>query len=62
METGHAQHNEEILSLANSLRWDLGVDLHDAVIESVYEDASHIARKVVQVDEEGASYRFELKL
>lgn len=62
MNTEQTSNQEEILSLANSLRWDLGVDLHDSVIESVYEDASKIARKVVQVDEEGASYRFELKL
>ncbi len=40
-------HNEEIISLANALRWDLGMDFHDKVIESTYADATDIAGKVV---------------
>ena len=48
--------------MANSLRWDLGVDLHDTIIESIYEDASKIAGKVVRVEGDGSSYRFERNL
>ncbi len=62
MEKEPVQPNDAILSMANSLRWDLGVDLHDTIIESIYEDASKIAGKVVRVEGDGSSYRFERNL
>jgi ferrous iron transport protein B len=62
MEKEPVQPNDAILSMANSLRWDLGVDLHDTIIESSYEDASKIAGKVVRVEGDGSSYRFERNL
>ena len=62
MEQQQNNNSENILSLANTLRWDLGVDLHDAVIESIYEDASRIARKTVQSTGEKATYNFERKI
>ncbi len=54
--------SEAILSLANNLRWDLGVDLHDAVIESIYEDASRIARKAVHKEGDPSTYAFERRI
>lgn len=62
MEKEQTTQNDPILSMANSLRWDLGVDLHDSVIESIYEDAAKIAGKVVRVQGDGSSYRFERNL
>jgi ferrous iron transport protein B len=62
MEKEPVQANDAILSMANSLRWDLGVDLHDTIIESIYEDASKIAGKVIRVEGDGSSYRFEYNL
>lgn len=62
MEKQQHTKGEAILSLANSLRWDLGVDLHDAVIESIYEDASTIAKKSVSTPEESAAYSFERRI
>ncbi|MBZ5856334.1 nucleoside recognition domain-containing protein [Flavihumibacter profundi] len=50
------KEEEAILSLANKLRWDLGVDLHDIVIESIYEDATRIARKTVEIKGEQRGY------
>jgi ferrous iron transport protein B len=47
METSPQNNNEAILSLANTLRWDLGMDFHDTVVESIYADASRIAKKTV---------------
>lgn len=47
MENPNKPSHDALLSLANNLRWDLGVNLHDAVIESIYEDASRIARNAV---------------
>ena len=32
------QPNEAILAEANSLRWELGENLHDSVIESIYQE------------------------
>lgn len=53
---------EDILSAANTARWDLGIDLHDTVIESIYTDASRIARKTVSQKGEKAAYSTDLKI
>ncbi len=53
---------EEILSLTNEARWELGVNLHDKVIESIYEDASKIARKTVTQKGEKQSFNPDLKI
>lgn len=62
MEQQHNKNSENILSLANNLRWELGVNLHDAVIESIYEDASRIARKAVLSKGDKAAYSLERKI
>ncbi|PKL81492.1 MAG: iron transporter FeoB, partial [Ignavibacteriae bacterium HGW-Ignavibacteriae-3] len=38
---------EDILLTANKLRWEVGENFHDSILESIYEDASGIAKKVV---------------
>lgn len=53
---------EDILSAANAVRWDLGMDFHDTIIESIYEDASRIARKTVKQKGEKEAYSFDLKI
>ncbi len=62
MENTSVQEREKILSMANSARWDLGVDFHDKVIESIYEDASRIARKTVTFKDEKKAYSLDLKI
>jgi ferrous iron transport protein B len=59
-----SQHNnkEEILSLANNLRWDLGTNFHDTVIESIYENASSIAKKTVTITGEQEAYSIDAKI
>ncbi len=52
----------EIVSLANSARWELGTDFHDSIIESIYENASRIARKTVKQLGEKEAYSFDLKI
>ena len=43
---------DEILSSANALRWEVGANLHDSVMEAIYTDAAQIAdRAVVRSDE-----------
>jgi ferrous iron transport protein B len=57
-----ASKAEEILSAANAVRWDLGVDYHDVIIESIYEDASRIAKKTVKQMGDKEAYSFDLKI
>ena len=46
MEKGsQSAQAEDLLSAANKARWELGMNFHDTVIESIYEDASRIARR-----------------
>lgn len=53
---------EEIINAANSARWDLGPDFHDTIIESIYEDASRIAKKAVKQTGGKEAYSFDLKV
>lgn len=53
---------EEIISAVNSARWDLGTDFHDSIIESIYDDASRIAKKTVKQLGEKEAYSFDLKI
>src|SRR5262245_56330011 len=39
--------SEEILALANSLRWEVGENVHDDLVEAIYQDAARISDKVV---------------
>ncbi len=54
--------SEEIISEANSVRWDLGTDFHDSIIESIYEDASLIAKKTVKQIGTKEAYSFDIKI
>lgn len=57
------QHKrDEILEAANAARWELGLDFHDTVIESIYSDAAQIARKVVTLKGEKEAYAVDLKI
>lgn len=53
---------EAIINAANAARWDLGINFHDDIIESIYEDASRIARKTVKQHGEKEAYSFDLKV
>ena len=54
--TGTDISRDQILQHANNLRWELGENLHDSVMESIYQDAANISQKVVQ--KSGAKPRF----
>ncbi|MCH8126105.1 ferrous iron transporter B [candidate division KSB1 bacterium] len=56
------QPNEAILAEANSLRWELGENLHDSVIESIYQDAAKIADQVVTKTGEKLKFNWERTL
>lgn len=62
MENKSSVTSNEILSLANSLRWELGTNTHDAVTESIYADATKIANKTVRIPGEKEVYNWDLKI
>jgi len=49
---------ENILVSANNLRWEIGEDFHDSLMESIYTDASKIAGRAVT--KTGEKPRFDL--
>jgi ferrous iron transport protein B len=52
----------EILDSANSLRWELGENLHDALLESIYQDAAKISEKVVTKADEKPRFDWDRSL
>lgn len=55
------KEREEILSAANTERWNLGLNFHDAVIETIYSEASAVARKTVSISG-SRPYSLDLKI
>lgn len=53
---------EDILSAASSARWELGTEFHDTIIESIYADASRIAKKTVKQLGDKEAYSFDMKI
>lgn len=50
---------EYILKQADDLRWEIGENFHDHIIESLYKDAGQIASKVVKHEGEDKKYKFD---
>ncbi len=62
MEDQSIQQREDIIAAANKARWDLGMNFHDTIIESIYADASKIARKTVKQKGEKEAYSLDIKI
>lgn len=56
------RNNDDILEMANSLRWEIGDDYHDSLMESIYQDASRIVKRVVIKVGEKPSFSWDLIL
>jgi len=56
------KEREEILSVANAERWDLGLNFHDTVIETIYSEASAVAQKTVSLSGNKPPYSLDLKI
>lgn len=56
------KQREALLSKVNTIRWKLGMDFHDSVIEGIYNDAAEIAGKVVTTDENKPAYSLDIKI
>jgi ferrous iron transport protein B len=55
MSKTNGHNNEAILSLANNLRWEIGENFHDKLMESIYANATTIAQKIFWLTIEGAN-------
>jgi ferrous iron transport protein B len=56
------QQNNAILTSANTLRWEVGENVHDTLVESIYEDAQRITSRVVTLPTEKPLYDFDKRL
>lgn len=55
-------YTEDILKEANKLKWEIGDNLHDQLIESIYKDATEIASHSVITNNKKNKYTFDQKL
>lgn len=53
---------ETIIDTARSLRWDIGDDLHDSLMESIYQDAAEISGAVANKAGEKSRFDWERTL
>lgn len=61
METVNV-NKESILATANHLRWEVGENLHDTLMESIYDNAYSIAGKAVILPDKKPAYSFDRTL
>jgi ferrous iron transport protein B len=47
MTQQNESRREELIASANKLRWEIGENLHDSIMESIYQSAEEISSKVV---------------
>jgi len=60
METKNQMKNREaILSTANNLRWEVGEDFHDTLMESIYSNASVITKRSVTLPAQKETINWE---
>lgn len=53
---------EDILTTANTLRWEIGEHIHDTLVESIYTDANRIASRAVSLPDGPPRFDFDRKL
>ncbi|HLE16339.1 MAG TPA: nucleoside recognition domain-containing protein [Anaerolineales bacterium] len=58
MNAATTSYADEVLSAAQALRWEVGGDFHEQLMESIYADAAHIADRAVA--RPGEKPRFDL--
>jgi len=60
--TTHETSPEDILKSAQSLRWEIGIDFHEKLMESIYTDAAQIADRSVTRSQEKPRFDFDRTL
>jgi ferrous iron transport protein B len=53
---------EAIIAEANKLRWELGENFHDTLMENIYQHANEIARKAVKYPDAKQAFSFDRTL
>jgi ferrous iron transport protein B len=56
------KNREAILSTANNLRWEVGENFHDTLMESIYLNASEISKRAVTLPSEKETVSWEKKV
>jgi ferrous iron transport protein B len=56
------RNSEAILAAANNLRWEVGENIHDNLMESIYASASEIAKRSVTLPSEKETINWEKTL
>src|SRR3970040_998361 len=59
MTTNNINEREKLIASANALRWEIGENIHDSIIEAIYEDAAEISNKVVSKKEQTKKSSFD---
>jgi len=62
MNNTNGHNNEAILSLANNLRWEIGENFHDKLMESIFANATTIAQKSVITPTKKPTFSFDRTL
>jgi len=62
MNNNNTVKRESILATANNLRWEVGENLHDTLIESIYANATAIANKAVVFPDKKPTFTFDRTL
>jgi len=62
MEQNKTKNTEEILGMANNLKWELGMGIHDKIVSSLYADAAQIARKTVSMEGDKPAFSLDRKI
>lgn len=47
---------DEVLSLANTMRWEVGENFHDSLMENIYNDAARISAKTVITEDRQSKF------
>jgi ferrous iron transport protein B len=62
MNNHYNMKRESLLAAANNLRWEVGENLHDTLMESIYENATSISQKVVVYPDKKPAFSFDRTL
>lgn len=55
-------NREKIISFSNKLRWEIGENLYDTLMESIYQNASEIASKSITFSDKKPSFNLDRTL
>lgn len=59
MEMNNITKRDRLIAAANNLRWEIGENIHDSIIEAIYEDAAKISQKVIRKKEQEKKYTYD---